>query len=142
MADSNWPNIVPLYWYAQEYVVHRPGEGVIEPGCRALLARELVEYYAKEWGALLKGADVVWNLKPAPAESFPVFCGGKGCRGEIINISFYGYCVSCALSAKDRRKVIYLFPKGVILEGLRQVLGEDPKLKALTELSEMIKKMP
>jgi hypothetical protein len=141
-ADSNWPNIVPLYWYAQEYIVHKQGGGAIEPECRTLLARELVDYYTKEWGALLTGTDIVWNGKPAPPESFPAFCGGKGCRGEIIDLSFYGLCVSCALSAKDRRKVVYLFPKEFILDGLRQALGDDPKLAALTVLSGKIKRMP
>ncbi len=72
-ADSNWPNIVPLYWYAQEYIDHRQEEGAIEPGCRALLARELVDYYAKEWGALLTGVDIIWNQKPAPPRGVPGF---------------------------------------------------------------------
>ncbi len=61
---------------------------------------------------------------------------------EIINVSFSGYCVSCALDTKDHRKASYLLPKEVILEGLKRVMGDDPGLVALTKLSQRIKKMP
>ncbi len=141
-ADSNWSNIIPLYWYAQEYIVRRQEQGSIEPGGRALLARELVKYYAREWRALLPETDIIWNYKPAPPEAFPVFCNRKGCGKEIINISFSGYCVSCALNTEDRRRASYLLPKEIILEGLGQVLREDPELVALIELSKKIKEMP
>jgi len=141
-ADSNWQNIIPLYWYAQEYVIRGQGGGAIEPGGRALLAKELVNYYASEWEALLSGADVVWSYKPASPEAFPIFCNKKGCGKEIINVSFSGYCVSCALNTKDHRGASYLLPKEIILKGLGQVLREDPELVALTELSRRIRKMP
>ncbi len=57
-------------------------------------------------------------------------------------MSFSGYCASCALDTTDHRRASYLLPKGVILEGLEQVMGDDPGLVALTKLSQMIKKMP
>ncbi len=86
--------------------------------------------------------DVLWNYKPVSPEAFPIFCGKKGCGREIINVSFSGYCVSCALDTKDHRKASYLLPKEVILEGLKQVMGDDPELVALAKLSQRIKKMP
>ncbi len=141
-ADSNWQNIVPLYWYAQEYVIRGQGEGAVEPGCKALLAKELVSYYVREWEALLSVTDIVWNHKPVSPEAFPIFCSKKGCGKEIINVSFSGYCASCALDTTDHRRASYLLPKEVILEGLKQVMGDDPGLVALTKLSQMIKKMP
>jgi len=42
----------------------------------------------------------------------------------------------------DHRKASYLLPKEVILEGLKQVMGDDPGLVALAKLSQKIKKMP
>ena len=84
----------------------------------------------------------ITSRPPPPPEAFPVFCNKKGCGREIINVSFYGYCVSCALNTKDRRRASYLLPKEIILEGLGQVLREGPELVALIELSRKIKKMP
>ena len=142
-ADSNWSNIVPVYWYAQECAIQGLGEGVVEPGCRILFARKLVRYHTEEWEALLTIKDICWGNKPIAPGTFPAFCGKKGCSREVINLFISGYCVRCASASKGWRKASYFLPKGTILSKLGRILGkDDPELMTLVDLSQKVQGMP
>jgi hypothetical protein len=142
-ADSDWSNIIPLYWYAQECVIQGLGREVMEPGCVALLAERLVGYYRREWSALLSWEGATFNSKPGPLSSYPAFCRTNGCGTEIINAHFSGYCVTCSRAGKSRRKASYLLTKKDILLGLKKVLGNSaPGLAELGELSRKNQRLP
>jgi len=142
-AASNWGNIVPMYWYAQECVLQGMGRETVEPGCVAVFARRLVDYHAKEWSALLSKKDAVFANKPTPLSDYPAFCRADGCGGEIINVHFSGYCVTCSLTRKNDNKASYLLAKGDILSGLKKVLGNNaPGLTELGELGRKNQRLP
>jgi hypothetical protein len=142
-AESNWSNIVPIYWYAQENVLQGKGEGTVEPICRTLFAKRLVEYYMEEWATLSTQGDIQWANKPADLRTYPLFCRSKGCGKEIINALFGGYCVSCALARGGHTKALYLHRKEAILTKLRELLGgEDARLAELERLGQKVQGMP
>jgi hypothetical protein len=142
-AASNWSNIVPMYWYAQECVLQRMGGETIEPECVTLFARRLVGYYKREWSALLSKGKVTFANKPGSFDTYPVFCRAGSCGREIINIHFSGYCVACSLARKADQRASYLLPKGIILAGLKRVLGANAlDLLELGELGRKVQRLP
>ncbi len=142
-AASDWGNIVPMYWYAQESVLQKMGGGTIEQGCVTLFAKRLVGYYTKEWTALLSKGNVTFANRPGPLVNYPAFCRTDSCSGEIINVHFSGYCAACSLARKNDRKASYLLTKGDILSGLKRVLGGyAPGLVELEELSRKNQGLP
>jgi len=142
-AETDWSNIVPLYWYAQESVLYGMDEGAVEPVCKALFAKRLVEYYTKEWAALSALRNIQWANKPNGLDTYPLFCASKGCGEEVINVLFERYCVSCALARGGHAKALYLHPKKTILSKLRELLGEDSEgLEELKMLGQKIQGMP
>jgi len=142
-AESNWGNIVPLYWYAQENILQGMGGGTVEPVCRTLFAKRLVEYYIEEWAALSTLRGIQWASKPSGLDAYPLFCRSKSCGKEIINALFEGYCVSCALARGGHARALYLHPKKAILSKLKELLGEEnAKLAELKMLGQKIQGMP
>jgi len=142
-AASNWGNIVPMYWYAQECVLQKMGGGTIEMDCVTLFAKRLVNYYKKEWSALLSKGKITFPNKPGALDTYPAFCRAKGCGSEIINIHFSGFCVACSLARKADQRASYLHSKGEIISGLKRVLGIDsPGLSELGEIGRKVQGMP
>jgi hypothetical protein len=142
-AVSNWSNIVPMYWYAQECVVQGMGGDTIEPGCKALFARRLLGYYEREWSALLSKEKAKFANRPASLGTYPAFCKAKDCGGEIINVHFSGFCVTCSLARKADLKASYLVSKGEILQKLKKALGANaPGLPELGELGRKVQSLP
>ncbi len=72
-----------------------------------------------------------------------MFCASGGCGGEVINILFGRYCVSCALARGGHAKALYLHPKKTILSKLEGLLGKDVEgLMELKKLELKIQGMP
>jgi len=140
---SNWENIVPMYWYAQECVLQGMGRETVESGCVTLFARRLVGYYTNEWSALLAKKNATFASKPAPLSDYPAFCKTNGCGKEIINVHFSGYCVTCSLARESDRTASYLLAKKEVLSGLKKALGNNaPGLAKLEDLSQKNQRLP